>query len=152
TEQVAVTVPGGEDLTVQVPLTPPLQPSLATPTVQLVDLPDAHPLNVVSVPAAEDAVLALDAGSASSPVLDGYARLSPEETWSAERGYGWVGDVPTVRDRARMDVLRRDFVLGREQDYVLRVAVPAGAHTVHVLTGDAYSPSGTTTVLEDGVE
>src|SRR5699024_7791111 len=85
TEQDAVTVPGGEDLTVQVQLTPPLQPSLATPTVQLVDLPHAHPLNVVSVPAAEDAVLALDAGSASSPVLDGYARLSPEETWSAER-------------------------------------------------------------------
>lgn len=152
TEQVAVTVPGGEDLTVQIPVSPPLPPSLATPTVVLVDLPDAHPLNIVSVPAAEDAVLALDAGSPGSPLLDGYARLSPEETWTAERGYGWVGEVPTFRDRARMDVLRRDFVLGREQDYVLRVAVPAGSHTVHVLTGDAYSPSGTTTVLEDGVE
>jgi alpha-glucuronidase len=123
---------------------------LATVAVRLVGDPDADqwPLDIVSVPVAAGTVLALDAGSPTSPVLDTYTRLSPEETWDAGRGFGWVGTPPDFRDRARMDVLRRDIVLGRDQDYVLRVAVPAGSHRVHVLTGDAFAPSGTTTVFE----
>ena len=151
-EPVEVTLAAGQVQTVEVPVTPPLAPRLASPVVELVDLDDHRSLDVVAVPPAEKAVLALDAGSPSSPLLPGYARLSPDEAWDSGRGFGWVGAAPTFRDRARMDVLRRDFVLGREQEYVLRLAVPAGAHRVHVLTGDAYSPSGTTTVLEDGVE
>ncbi|MGH3488688.1 MAG: alpha-glucuronidase family glycosyl hydrolase [Actinopolymorphaceae bacterium] len=143
-------VPPGEERTLTVLVTPSADPSLATVAVRLVGDADADrwPLDIVSVPAAADAVLALDAGSPTSPVLDTYTRLSPEETWDAGRGFGWVAAPPDFRDRARMDVLRRDIVLGRDQDYVLRVAVPAGSHRVHVLTGDAFAPSGTTTVFE----
>ncbi|MEQ7007920.1 alpha-glucuronidase family glycosyl hydrolase [Actinopolymorpha sp. B17G11] len=147
-------VPPGDERTFVAVVTPPSPPALATVAVRIEGDAEAEkwPLDVVSVPAADEAVLALDAGSPTSPVLDGYTRLSPAETWDAGRGFGWVGEPPDFRDRARMDVLRRDIVLGRDQDYVLRVAVPAGPHRVHILTGDAFAPSGTTTVYEGDTE
>lgn len=143
-------VPGGAEVELTVRVTPPTEPTMGTVAVRLAEDPDGEQWTVdtIVVPAPDDAVLVLDAGSPSSPVLEGYRRLSPEELWDADRGFGWVTEPPTFRDRARLDVLRRDFVLGRDQDYVLRLAVPAGAHRVDVLTGDAYSPSGTTSVYE----
>jgi alpha-glucuronidase len=147
-------VPPGDERNLVAVVTPPPSPALATVAVRLEGDADAEqwPLDVVSVPAPDDAVLALDAGSPTSPVLDGYTRLSPAEMWDAGRGFGWVGTSPDFRDRARMDVLRRDIVLGREQDYMLRIALPAGQHRVHILTGDAFAPSGTTTVYEGDTE
>ncbi|HEY8454797.1 MAG TPA: alpha-glucuronidase family glycosyl hydrolase [Actinopolymorphaceae bacterium] len=107
-------------------------------------------LNVLSVPHADTVVLALDAGQDSSPLLDGYERLSPADAWTAERGYGWVGAPPQSRDRAVLDSLRRDFVNDTEAR-VLRLAIPAGPHDVSILVGDATQPSQPTYVHSEGV-
>ncbi len=148
-----VLAPGTEE-TVQVPLTPSMTPAMATLQVQVTsptEVGDAtRSLRVVAVPPGDEVALALDAGAATSPVLDGYRRLAPGDAWDAGRGYGWVGQAPDFRDRGLLDDLRRDLVLGRDTTYVLRVAVPPGVHEVHVLTGDAFAPSGTTTVREAG--
>lgn len=154
---VTRSVAAGDEETVLVPVTPSLVPVLADVTVRVsaggAEVGDAERmLQVVAVPHGDEIPLALDAGSATSPVIDSYARLAPEDAWDPARGSGWVGAVPDVRDRDRLDDLRRDFVLGRDQPYVLRLAVPAGPHTVHVLTGDAFAPSGTTIVREGGTE
>ncbi|MBQ0895656.1 twin-arginine translocation signal domain-containing protein [Micromonospora sp. U56] len=95
--------------------------------------------------------LALDAGPSGSPRFGGYAPLSPGDSWSAERGYGWVGGTPQSRDRGGPDDLRRDFC----NDAVartLRIAVPAGRHDTYLLVGDAAAGSEPTIVRSGGVE
>jgi alpha-glucuronidase len=61
-----------------------------------------------------------------------------------------VGAAPGFRDRGAFPVLQRDFVLGRNQPYTLRLHVPPGVHRVHLLTGDTDYASGNTIVREDG--
>lgn len=107
-------------------------------------------LQVVSVPAADGLLLALDSGSSTSPVFPGYSRLSPEDKWDAAKGYGWVGTVPSARDRMKLDELQRDFTLSRNQPTTLRLAVPAGLHKTFILTGDAAYGSGKTIIRSNG--
>ncbi|MGS2618718.1 alpha-glucuronidase family glycosyl hydrolase [Micromonospora sp. LZ34] len=153
TEPVTHVLPPGTEETVRVRATPSLVPTITTVRVRVtadVEVADGErDLSVVAVPPGNEVPLALDAGSEASPVLATYRRLAPDHTWDPARGYGWVEGKPDVRDRNLLDDLRRDFVLGRDAPYVLRVAVPPGMHQVHVLTGDAFAPAGTTTIREN---
>lgn len=147
----SVAVPSREFGVLEVPVTPPIAPQLRTLRADV----DAGGLEVlgrstevVTAPAGQHCVLALDAGTASSPALASYTRLSPDDAWDASRGYGWVGDAPQSRIREGFDALRRDFV----NDVVartLRVAVPAGEHRAYLLVGDAF-PSHPTRVSSNG--
>ncbi|HEY8458530.1 MAG TPA: alpha-glucuronidase family glycosyl hydrolase [Actinopolymorphaceae bacterium] len=156
-EPFSATIPAGSEQALQVPLTPPGHPTLATLTVEVRAGngasvgDDTRRLDVIAVPSGDSVALALDAGGPASPVLSGYRRLSPQDAWSEEAGYGWVDRVPEYRDRAMLDVLRRDLVFGRPpHPTILRVAVPPGAHQVYVLTGDAFATSSETVVSVDG--
>ncbi|HEX6514347.1 MAG TPA: alpha-glucuronidase family glycosyl hydrolase [Nocardioidaceae bacterium] len=155
TAPVVEAVDAGEERTIVVPVTPQgfcQNASLGVRVAADVEVGDGErTTDVVAVPSGDAVSLALDAGSSVSPVLATYTRLSPADVWGADRSFGWVGAVPDDRDRNRLDVLRRDFVLGRDQTHVLRVKVPSGRHRVSVMTGDAYSPSGTTILSEDSV-
>jgi alpha-glucuronidase len=91
---------------------------------------------VLTAPAGAECALALDAGTAESPLVDGYQRLSPDDLWDSAKGFGWVGDQPQSRDRQTTDELLRDFV-NDIPARTLRIAVPAGLHQVYLLTGDA---------------
>jgi alpha-glucuronidase len=152
-EPLSYVLPAGTEETVRVNVTPPLVPTIATVRVRVTaeaEVGDGErSLSVVAVPPGDAVPLALDAGSSASPVLATYKRLAPDDAWDPARGYGWVGRTPDFRDRNLLDDLRRDFTLGRDASYVLRVAVPPGVHHVHVLTGDAFAPSGTTTIREN---
>ncbi|MEO3755234.1 alpha-glucuronidase family glycosyl hydrolase [Streptomyces sp. B6B3] len=87
-------------------------------------------------PAGHQCLLALDAGSPSSPVQATYQRLTPADGWDADRGYGWVGDPPQSRDRGdAFDALRRDFV-NDTTARTLRLAAPAGVHDTYLLVAD----------------
>ncbi len=108
------------------------------------------PIEVLTTPAASKCVLALDAGTATSPLHDGYRRLTPADTWKPDVGYGWVGTAPESRDRTgNTDALLRDFVNDNAAS-TLRVAVPAGAHDAYLLVGDADVRSFATYVRVDG--
>lgn len=94
--------------------------------------------SVIVTPDGSRCALALDAGTASSPLLATYTRLTPADKWDAARGYGWVGTGPQSRDRgAALDALRRDFV-NDTSARTLRIAVPPGQHQAHVLVGDTF--------------
>jgi hypothetical protein len=153
---VTAAVDASEERAIAVSLTPPLEPAITTLIVTVTAGADevgdgVKRLDVIATPAADRVALALDAGGPDSPVLTGYRRLSPADTWDPGRGYGWVGTVPEFRDRNLLDVLRRDLVFGRPPDpTTLRLAVPPGVHTAHILTGDAFAISSETVVGIDG--
>ncbi|TDD14147.1 glycoside hydrolase [Kribbella turkmenica] len=136
----------------EVPVTPPLTPQVTT--IDLAAEAGGLPvlgtrMPVIVAPVGARCRLALDAGAASSPVLSGYERLSPSDQWDPARGFGWVGTAPQSRDRARLDVLRRDFV----NDTVartLRVQLPDGSNDVYFLIGDASADCWPTSVHADG--
>ncbi|MEU2689847.1 alpha-glucuronidase family glycosyl hydrolase [Streptomyces hygroscopicus] len=134
---------------------PPVStPGFATAEIRLTsgdeEIERGRSVSVVTTPHPGHAATAFDAGPPSSPLLTGYARLSPEDVCTDDRGFGWVGDRPDTRDRGNADDLRRDIVTQRGKPIVRRVPVPAGKHTVWVLTGDSLTDSGITTISEDG--
>jgi hypothetical protein len=102
-------------------------------------------------PAAPLCVLALDGGSAGSPLFGGYARLAPDAAWDPARGFGWVGGAPQSRDRGGLDALRRDFC-NDTATRTLRVAVPPGPHPAFLLVGDAAVGARPTIVASEGIE
>ena len=146
------TLPSREFAPIAVPVTPPLTPQVAT--IEIDATAGKLPVlgtrtQVIVTPVGARCRLALDAGAASSPVLPGYSRLSPSDQWDPAKGYGWVGSAPQSRDRARLDVLRRDFV----NDTVartLRLAVPAGQTDAYLLIGDAGADCFPTAVRSEG--
>ena len=94
---------------------------------------------VIVTPDGSRCVLALDAGSPTSPLLSTYTRLSPADTWDPAKGFGWTGTVPQFRDRGPgLDSLRRDFV-NDTTARTLRIAVPPGLHQAHALIGDVHN-------------
>lgn len=157
---VATTVPGGEERTVPVPVTPPagLPPAGPAADVVLTGRVSASEGGVAGAPTATTwvapdpsaAAVAVDAGLETSPVADGWTPLTPADTWEDGDVAGWIGAVPEARDRRALDPLRRDFVLARGRAGTLRVAVPAGVHEVALLRGDATGSSGSTVVEVDG--
>ncbi|MEQ7126554.1 alpha-glucuronidase family glycosyl hydrolase [Actinopolymorpha sp. B11F2] len=135
-----------------VPITPPIAPEIGMvqAAVEAGGLPVLGPSTpVITAPAGPHCVLALDAGSVSSPLLPGYRRLSPSSGWDAAVGYGWVGAAPQSRDRGGPDTLRRDFV-NDTTARTLRIALPAGVFDAYVLVGDAGAGSWPTFVRADG--
>ena len=120
----------------------------ATAEAAGLEVAGAPEIRTVVVPDGAGAVLALDGGSATSPLLDGYARLAPEDSWDPVAGFGWTSTTQTFRDRGAPDPLRRDFTLSRE-NATLRIHVPAGEHTVSLLRGD-NSFSSSHVVVKEG--
>ena len=147
------TVPAFSRTTVQVPVTPPSRPSVAplsaVVTAEGVPVRGQPTARVLTAPRGDDVALALDAGTATSPLLETYRRLSPSDSWDAARGYGWVGTAPQSRDRGAPDALSRDLVTNTAPA-TLRVAVPAGQHELHVLVGDNSFATDPMSVTVDG--
>ncbi len=105
--------------------------------------------------------LRLDAGTAASPVAEGFAALTPDTVWTEGAPFGWVGearlaavDAPVDpepklnpssgrrdRPRAYTNALTQDHVEG-EGPAILRVAVPAGRYRAWVVLGAAGSQGG----------
>jgi alkaline phosphatase D len=106
-------------------------------------------IQVVSAPAGDKVLLALDGGSSTTPIFPTYKRLTPEDTWDASRGYGWVGTAPFARDRGKPDALQRDLIASREELTIFRLAIPAGIHKVYLLTGDSVYGSANTIIRSD---
>ncbi|MEJ7873469.1 MAG: alkaline phosphatase D family protein, partial [Rubrobacteraceae bacterium] len=148
----------GEEATLEASVTPPggLTPLEEVLTVEVTTTASAPvygvfgDLPVVAVPRGGEVALALDGGGPTTPLLDTYARISPQSAWDPAKGYGWVGAAPIFRDRGAFAVLQRDFILDRGEPTTLRLAVPAGRHRVYILTGDTSFGSGNTIVRENG--
>lgn len=146
-------VPAFAKVSIPVPVTPAPSPQVAT--LAAVVTATGAPLHgrpeaaVVTTPRGDRVGLALDAGTATTPLLPTYRRLSPADAWDAARGYGWIGTAPQSRDRGGPDDLRRDIVTG-QVPATLRLAVPAGTHQVALLVGDASFPADAMTVSSAG--
>lgn len=135
-------------VSVTVPVTPPgglPSPGLAgtTLTTSLATGDPNQPIGELEAEAfvtahADDIVLALDGGTANSPVLASYTRLADTDQWDPAAGYGWVTTNQGSRDRGAPDPLRSDFILGPPDTTgaVLRLHIPAGEHTISLLRGD----------------
>ncbi|MFS8199639.1 alpha-glucuronidase family glycosyl hydrolase [Streptomyces sp. CWNU-52B] len=149
-----VTVAAGAEAELTVTATPEPTPGFATVGIR-VDSGDepverGRSVPVATAPHADDAVLALDAGPDGSPLVPGWTRLTAEDRYDDERGYGWTKERPDNRDRGTGDALRRDFVTQKIKDFAIGLRVPAGEHTVWVLTGDMVAESAITTISENG--
>ena len=151
------TLKQGRSATLEVPVTPSgPEPSLGTVVAKVSAGREAvsgrpYSFGVFALPSDDSASLALDAGGPDTPVLDGYQRLSPTDSYAPAQGYGWIEGSPEYTDwdydrasisdaaRARLPEelgpLRRDFVKDQEAR-TLRVDVPAGRHQVSLLNGN----------------
>jgi len=79
-----------------------------------------------------------DFGSETSPVAQGYTRITPSTAYSQPIGYGWVSTSNLQsRDRGLPDDLRRDFVFSSSNG-TFRVDVQNGKYVVMLLVGDQY--------------
>ncbi|GAA2628708.1 alpha-glucuronidase family glycosyl hydrolase [Streptomyces axinellae] len=157
-EPVTRFVASREAATVEVPVVPPAAPGLATlrarprsGKVAALDSSLRAEARAVVTPPAARCVHALDAGTATAPLLAGYTRLSPADAWRAGADFGWVGTPPDASDSGLLDVLRRDYVR-RGAPAVLRLRLPAGHCTAYLLTGDPSTFTRPLIVGVDGVE
>ena len=151
-EPTTTVIESGKSATVALPVTPPLIADHADLTVDLkpaLTALGAQGQTFVITPDAEHCHLALDVGTAASPLVDGYDRLAPETAWDETRGYGWVGSPPQGRDRGgSWDPLRRDFC-GNYPAHTLRIRIPAGRHRLSALVGDG-GPDCPPTIIAEG--
>ncbi|WP_432254002.1 alpha-glucuronidase family glycosyl hydrolase [Streptomyces sp. HNM1019] len=157
-EEATAYVASREDATVRMAVVPPAAPGLATlharprsGAVEVLDSSLRSLARAVVVPPAARCVHALDAGPDSAPVLKDYTRLSPADGWHEGAGFGWVGNTPDATDTGLFDVVRRDYVRD-SAPAVLRLRLPAGRCTAHLLTGDPNTLNRSLTVGVDGVE
>ncbi|GAA1134317.1 alpha-glucuronidase family glycosyl hydrolase [Streptomyces javensis] len=157
-EEATAYVASREGETVKMPVVPPPTPALATlharprsGAVPVLDSSLRALAKVVVVPPAARCVHALDAGPASAPVLKDYTRLSPGSGWHEGAGFGWVGNTPDATDTGLFDVVRRDYVRD-SAPAVLRLRLPAGRCTAHLLTGDPNTFNRSLIVRVDGIE
>ncbi|MEU6114231.1 alpha-glucuronidase family glycosyl hydrolase [Streptomyces sp. NPDC047117] len=157
-EQATGYVTSRGDTTVKMTVVPPPVPALATlharpksGSVPVLDSSLRSLAKTVVVPPASRCVHALDAGPGSAPVLKDYTRLSPDSTWHEGADFGWVGNTPDATDTGLFDVVRRDYVRDSAPT-VLRLKLPAGRCTAHLLTGDPHTFNRTLIVRVDGEE
>jgi hypothetical protein len=83
-----------------------------------------------------------DLGQPDSPVWPGFARISPDSTYAADKGVGWLNPPGELRAylAENLDALAVDSVRGAGADKVsFRVDLPNGDYTVWVLTGEMGS-------------
>lgn len=146
------------DETVKVTVVPPPEPALATlharprsGSVRVLDSSSRSFARAVVVPPAARCAHALDAGPDSAPVLKDYTRLSPATTWHEGADFGWAGGKPEATDTGLFDAVRRDYVRSAGPA-VLRLKLPAGRCTAHLLTGDPNTFNRTLIVRADGAE
>lgn len=123
----------------------------AASTLQVLDSSLRSLARAVVVPPAARCVHALDAGPDSAPVLKDYTRLSPAGVWHEGAAFGWVGNSPAATDTGLFDVVRRDYVRSGAPT-VLRLKLPAGRCTAHLLTGDPNTFNRPLIVRVDGTE
>jgi cytochrome c len=137
TSPVTVSVPANGTVNVSVPVTAQGNFTNAQVTARATGAGGAPTVSTHVVPSAANAVRAIDAGSATSPLLSGYARLGPATAYTDAAGFGWVGTTTGLsdRDRGAPDPLKRDFVTS-QSPATLRLKVPAGWHRVTLLRGD----------------
>ncbi|MFE9062053.1 alpha-glucuronidase family glycosyl hydrolase [Streptomyces violaceusniger] len=157
-EEATAYVASREGETVKMPVVPPPTPALATlharprsGAVPVLDSSLRSLAKAVVVPPAARCVHALDAGPDSAPLLKDYTRLSPSSGWHEGAGFGWVGNTPDATDTGLFDVVRRDYVRDSAPT-VLRLKLPAGRCTAHLLTGDPNTLNRSLTVRVDGIE
>ncbi|MEU5100672.1 alpha-glucuronidase family glycosyl hydrolase [Streptomyces sp. NPDC021354] len=157
-EEATCYVASREGETVKMPVVPPPTPALATlharprsGAVQVLDSSLRSLARAVVVPPAARCVHALDAGPDSAPVLKDYTRLSPAGVWHEGAAFGWVGNSPAATDTGLFDVVRRDYVRSGAPT-VLRLKLPAGRCTAHLLTGDPNTFNRPLIVRVDGTE
>jgi len=112
--------------------------------------------------------LRFDFGTADSPVMSGYQRVTGDDVYSEAKGYGWEGATPrdevfgTVEGgrkgarpweqayvEERATDLTRDWVVS-EKDIVFQVDVPDGTYRVSVTVGDLTEPIGSIDVRMNG--
>ncbi|GAA3096278.1 alpha-glucuronidase [Kribbella aluminosa] len=147
----SVAIGSGASASITVPVTPPLVTELVDLAIDTgqTALGAAHQTFVVT-PDAAQCHLALDIGTADSPLVPGYSRVSPSTTWDATRGYGWVGTAPQPRDRgSSWDALRRDFV-GDYPARTFRITLPPGTVRLSALVGDGGPDCPPTIIAEAG--
>lgn len=148
----SATVGPGAAATVVLPVTPPLIADHVDLSIDITPaqtaLSSRHQTFVVT-PDAAQCHLALDIGTADSPLVTGYARVSPSTTWNTTLGYGWVGTAPQGRDRGNTwDALRRDFC-GDYPARTLRITLPPGPVRLSALVGDG-GPDCPPTIIAEG--
>lgn len=157
-ERATCYVASSQDETVKMTVVPPATPALATlharprsGSVQVLDSSLRSLAKAVVVPPAARCVHALDAGPSDAPVLGDYTRLAPESSWREGSDFGWVDNTPDATDTGLFDVVRRDYVRD-SAPAVLRLKLPAGGCTAHLLTGDPNTLNRSLIVSVDGVE
>jgi alpha-glucuronidase len=145
----SVTIDSGATATTTVPVTPPLITDLVELAIDTGQTAlGAQNQTFIVTPDAAQCRLALDIGTVDSPLVTGYARVSPSTAWDATRGYGWVGTAPQPRDRgSAWDALRRDFV-GDYPARTLRITLPPGKVRLSALVGDGGPECPPTTIAE----
>ncbi|WP_331490878.1 LPXTG cell wall anchor domain-containing protein [Aquibacillus rhizosphaerae] len=89
-----------------------------------------------------------DFGSETSPVANGYERVSDTMNYDEERGYGFADGTDGSRDQEGPDDLRRDFILAYNKEFQLDL--PDGDYNVRIITGSERDDNTSTYVLEDG--
>lgn len=93
-------------------------------------------VNSIHVKTTFDLRLKFDFGTSSSPVEDGYVRVTPTTAYLPSTSYGW-SDITDLwsRDRGAPDALRRDLVFS-SSDRTFNVDIPNGQYQVTLIVGD----------------
>ncbi|MPZ84166.1 MAG: carbohydrate-binding protein [Actinophytocola sp.] len=155
-----VDVGKGKTALVKVPFNPPARGAVTGPlleadisahaTARGVAIAGRPTVRTYLMPSTERTVYSLDAGTATSPLQDGYQRLEPATAYSAETGFGWTDNTALQsRDRVAPDGLLGDMVTS-VSPATLRLRIPAGEHTVSILRGDSQYTAQPIVVTADG--
>ena len=86
----------------------------------------------------DPSVWLFDMGSSKSPVWPGFGQVTPETSYSPERGYGWLTETKGLRAyvATNIDALAIDDISGvGNRTGRFQVDVPNGEYTVWALTG-----------------
>ncbi|MFC1734788.1 hypothetical protein ACFL1X_01630 [Candidatus Hydrogenedentota bacterium] len=117
-------------------------------------------------------VIHLDCGTAKSPVMKGYKRLTASEQYTESRGYGW--ETPSATDlvfkrpvpnpegygsygetvlaklyETDRNNLNQDGVISKD-DLIFRCDVPDGRYRVSVMVGDWHKTLGSMDIIANG--
>ena len=118
-----------------------------------------------------------DMGTPESPLKEGYTRITPEDIYTSNKGYGWLEKPSSSFDRTKsrckaqwyqkfwgeqvvgnqpyygepVDDLWRDGIAGKE-DMIFSIDVPNGVYTIWATVGDEeWSRLGMNIAAEDAV-
>lgn len=93
--------------------------------------------------------LKFDLGTETSPVAEGYTKVSQMTGYTSELGYGFeLVRMNDSRDQENPDDLRRDFVLASGNQFM--IDVPNGEYKVFITTGSQWDNNRTSYALQAG--